>query len=89
MGINARPVVADSGAIGGSHTHEFMALSAIGEADRIVYSKESDYAANIEKAEVVYEPNHKHTTVQPLEKIEYSNVKTAQELADFLEVLSR
>lgn len=83
VGINARPVVADSGAIGGSHTHEFMALSAIGE-DTIVYSKESDYAANIEKAEVVYEPNHKHTTVQPLEKIETPNVKTAQELADFL-----
>ncbi len=83
VGINARPVVADSGAIGGSHTHEFMALSAIGE-DTIVYSKESDYAANIEKAEVVYEPNHKHTTVQSLEKIETPNVKTAQELADFL-----
>lgn len=83
VGINVRPVVADSGAIGGSHTHEFMALSAIGE-DTIVYSKESDYAANIEKAEVVYEPNHKHTTVQPLEKIETPNVKTAQELADFL-----
>ncbi|MBE5660564.1 proline--tRNA ligase [Staphylococcus sp. SS21] len=83
VGINARPVVADSGAIGGSHTHEFMALSAIGE-DTIVYSKESDYAANIEKAEVVYEPNHKHTTVQPIEKIETPNVKTAQELADFL-----
>ena len=31
VGINARPVVADSGAIGGSHTHEFMALSEIGE----------------------------------------------------------
>lgn len=83
VGINARPVVADSGAIGGSHTHEFMALSAIGE-DTIVYSKESDYVANIEKAEVVYEPNHKHTTVQSLEKIETPNVKTAQELADFL-----
>ncbi len=83
VGINARPVVADSGAIGGSHTHEFMALSAIGE-DTIVYSKESDYAANIEKAEVVYEPNHKHTTEQALEKIETPNVKTVQELADFL-----
>lgn len=83
VGINARPVVADSGAIGGSHTHEFMALSAIGE-DTIVYSKESDYAANIEKAEVVYEPNHKHTAEQPIEKIETPNVKTAQELADFL-----
>ena len=83
VGINARPVVADSGAIGGNHTHEFMALSEIGE-DTIVYSKQSDYAANIEKAEVVYHTNEKHSEVAELEKIETPNVKTAQELADFL-----
>ncbi|WP_180554696.1 proline--tRNA ligase [Staphylococcus haemolyticus] len=83
VGINARPVVADSGAIGGNHTHEFMALSEIGE-DTIVYSEHSDYAANIEKAEVVYHPNKKHTEVAELEKVETPNVKTAQELADFL-----
>ncbi|MBF2756704.1 MULTISPECIES: proline--tRNA ligase [unclassified Staphylococcus] len=83
VGINARPVVADSGAIGGNHTHEFMALSEIGE-DTIVYSEHSDYAANIEKAEVAYYPNEKHTEVAALEKIETPNVKTAQELADFL-----
>lgn len=83
VGINARPVVADSGAIGGSHTHEFMALSEIGE-DTIVYSEQSDYAANIEKAEVVYHPNKKHEDTQPLTKIETPNVHTAQELATFL-----
>ncbi|WP_271436616.1 proline--tRNA ligase [Staphylococcus hominis] len=83
VGINARPVVADSGAIGGHHTHEFMALSEIGE-DTIVYSENSDYAANIEKAEVKYYPNEKHTDIKSLEKIETSNIKTAQELADFL-----
>ncbi|MDN6721900.1 MAG: proline--tRNA ligase, partial [Staphylococcus equorum] len=83
VGINARPVVADSGAIGGSHTHEFMALSEIGE-DTIVYSEQSDYAANIEKAEVVYHPNKKHEDAQPLTKIETPNVHTAQELATFL-----
>jgi prolyl-tRNA synthetase len=82
-GINARPVLADSGAIGGNHTHEFMALSDIGE-DTIVYSDNSDYAANIEKAEVVYEPNKKHQPVEALAKIETPNVHTAQELADFL-----
>ncbi|MDT3959630.1 proline--tRNA ligase [Staphylococcus kloosii] len=82
-GINARPVLADSGAIGGNHTHEFMALSDIGE-DTIVYSENSDYAANIEKAEVVYEPNKKHQPVEVLAKIETPNVHTAQELADFL-----
>ncbi|XVL28655.1 proline--tRNA ligase [Staphylococcus equorum] len=83
VGINARPVVADSGAIGGSHTHEFMALSEIGE-DTIVYSEQSDYAANIEKAEVVYHPNKKHEDVQPLTKIETPNAHTAQDLATFL-----
>lgn len=83
VGINARPVVADSGAIGGNHTHEFMALSEIGE-DTIVYSNESDYAANIEKAEVIYHPSEKHTETAELSKIETPNVKTAQELADFL-----
>src|SRR5699024_8711211 len=50
VGLNYRAVEADSGAIGGSHTHEFMALADIGE-DTIVYTEESDYAANIEKAE--------------------------------------
>lgn len=84
VGINARPVVADSGAIGGSHTHEFMALSEIGE-DTIVYSEQSDYAANIEKAEVVYQANEKQEDLQPLTKIETPNIHTAQELATFLD----
>lgn len=84
VGINARPVVADSGAIGGSHTHEFMALSEIGE-DTIVYSEQNDYAANIEKAEVVYQANEKHEDLQPLTKIETPNIHTAQELATFLD----
>lgn len=83
VGINARPVVADSGAIGGNHTHEFMALSEIGE-DTIVYSNESDYAANIEKAEVVYTANPKNTEVAELKKIETPNIKTAEEVAKYL-----
>ncbi|EGQ4040180.1 proline--tRNA ligase [Staphylococcus pseudintermedius] len=84
VGLNVRPVVADSGAIGGNHTHEFHALSAIGE-DTIVYSDNSDYAANIEKAEVTYyETTNTAEALQPLEKVETPNVKTAQELADFL-----
>ncbi|MCD8914681.1 proline--tRNA ligase [Staphylococcus simulans] len=83
VGINARPVVADSGAIGGSHTHEFMALSEIGE-DTIVCSENSDYAANIEKAEVVYEPNNDQEALLELEKVETPNAHTAQEVADLL-----
>lgn len=86
VGLNVRAVMADSGAIGGSHTHEFHALSAIGE-DTIVYSDNSDYAANIEKAEVLYTPsNHTHEEEKPLEKIETPNVKTVQDLAAFLNV---
>ncbi|QLK85878.1 proline--tRNA ligase [Staphylococcus sp. 17KM0847] len=84
VGLNVRPVVADSGAIGGSHTHEFHALSEIGE-DTIVYSEQSDYAANIEKAEVVYIPAQgDKEDIQPLEKIETPNVKTAKALAEYL-----
>ncbi|MCU5746744.1 proline--tRNA ligase [Staphylococcus sp. SQ8-PEA] len=84
VGLNARPVVADSGAIGGSHTHEFMALSEIGE-DTIVYSENSDYAANIEKAEIKYTPNHKDEAAATLEKIATPNITTAQALADHLD----
>lgn len=85
VGLNVRPVVADSGAIGGNHTHEFHALSAIGE-DTIVYSDESDYAANIEKAEVPYTPsNVEKAPIQPLEKIATPQIKTAKGLATFLD----
>ncbi|WP_194745996.1 proline--tRNA ligase [Staphylococcus chromogenes] len=85
VSLNVRPVVADSGAIGGNHTHEFHALSAIGE-DTIVYSDESDYAANIEKAEVPYTPsNVEKAPMQPLEKIATPQIKTAKDLATFLD----
>src|SRR5699024_5698658 len=85
VGLKFRPVLADSGAIGGDHTHEFMALAEIGE-DTIVYSDSTDFAANIEKAEVVYTPNPEHTEIKVLEKVETPDVKTAQALADFLNV---
>lgn len=67
-GLNFRAVVADSGAIGGTDTHEFMALSDVGE-DTIAYSLESDYAANIEMAPVhtTYEKNNE--TIEELRVI--------------------
>ncbi|XWL03298.1 proline--tRNA ligase [Macrococcoides goetzii] len=83
VNLNFRPVIADSGAIGGSHTHEFMALAEIGE-DTICYTDESDYAANIEKAEVKYVPNVEHTEEKALDKVHTPGVKTAQQLADLL-----
>ncbi|MCD2136667.1 proline--tRNA ligase [Salinicoccus halitifaciens] len=82
MGLNYRAVEADSGAIGGSHTHEFMALADIGE-DTIAYTEESDYAANIEKAEC--QPVEKSTDAEKaLEKVETPGVTTCQSLADHL-----
>ena len=51
LGLDFRAVIADGGSIGGTGTHEFMALSDIGE-DTIAYSDSSSYAANIEMAEV-------------------------------------
>ena len=50
-GLNFRPVVADSGAIGGSGSHEFMVIADSGEAE-IVFCTSCDYAANVEKAEL-------------------------------------
>ncbi|MCX7123206.1 MAG: proline--tRNA ligase [Gammaproteobacteria bacterium] len=49
LGLNARAVEADTGAIGGSYSHEFQVLADAGE-DLVFYSTESEYAANIEKA---------------------------------------
>lgn len=84
VGLNYRAVEADSGAIGGSHTHEFMALADIGE-DTIAYTEESDYAANIEKAEC--QPVEKSADAEKeLEKVETPGVTSCQSLADHLEI---
>ena len=84
MGLNYRAVEADSGAIGGSHTHEFMALSDIGE-DTIAYTDESDYAANIEKAEC--QPVEKSADEhKEMSKVETPGVTSCQSLADHLDI---
>lgn len=78
MDLNYRAVQADSGNIGGSYTHEFQALAEVGE-DTIVYTEESDYAANIETAKVVEE----NYTMPVYEKKERSLLETpAQESID-------
>ncbi|WEG11587.1 proline--tRNA ligase [Pullulanibacillus sp. KACC 23026] len=66
-GLNFRPVIADSGAIGGKDTHEFMAFADIGE-DTIAYSDVSNYAANIEMAEVKHIPTQSDEDELPLDK---------------------
>ncbi|MEH7440919.1 proline--tRNA ligase [Bacillus sp. JJ1122] len=84
-GLNFRAVIADSGAMGGKDTHEFMVLSDIGE-DTIAYSDTSDYAANIEMAPVtaVYEKSGKQAN--ELEKIHTENKKSIEEVSAFLQV---
>ena len=85
LGLNYRAVIADAGTIGGSGTHEFMVLSEIGE-DTIAYSDRSDYAANIEMAEVKVDYTHSTDPVKEVEKIPTPGQKTIEEVANFLEV---
>ncbi|WHX42306.1 proline--tRNA ligase [Mesobacillus sp. AQ2] len=84
-GLNFRAVIADSGAMGGKDTHEFMVLSDIGE-DTIAYSDTSDYAANIEMAPVtaVYEKSGE--PAKELEKVRTEGKKTIEEVSSFLNV---
>ncbi|RXI97972.1 proline--tRNA ligase [Anaerobacillus alkaliphilus] len=82
-GLDFRAVVADSGAMGGKDTHEFMVLSGIGE-DTIAYSSESNYAANIEIAPVVANYSKSTEEVLSLEKFSTPDLKTIDELEDSL-----
>ncbi|MGN8644962.1 proline--tRNA ligase [Gracilibacillus sp. HCP3S3_G5_1] len=82
-GLNFRAVLADSGAMGGKDTHEFMVLSEIGE-DTIAYSDSSDFAANIEMAPVniTYKPSEEDAL--DLEKVDTPGYKTMVEVSEFL-----
>lgn len=84
-GLNFRAVIADSGAMGGKDTHEFMVLSEIGE-DTIAYSDSSDYAANIEMAPVVASYEKVDEPLIELEKKETPNKKSIEEVAQFFQV---
>ena len=85
LGLNFRAVIADAGSIGGKGTHEFMVLSEIGE-DTIAYSDTSDYAANIEMAEVVVEYKASSAPMKDVEKIATPDQKTIEEVSTFLNV---
>ncbi|MEC2076944.1 proline--tRNA ligase [Metabacillus fastidiosus] len=82
-GLNFRAVIADSGAMGGKDTHEFMVLSDIGE-DTIAYSDTSQYAANIEMAPVVNQYEKSNEPLAELRKVETPNQKTIEEVSGFL-----
>ncbi|MBL1378582.1 proline--tRNA ligase [Zobellella iuensis] len=79
MGLDFRAVLADTGAIGGSASHEFHVLAQSGEDD-IAFSTESDYAANIEMAEAVAPKEHADAPTQELTLVDTPNAKTIAEL---------
>jgi prolyl-tRNA synthetase len=86
-GLNFRAVLADSGAMGGKDTHEFMVLSDVGE-DTIAYSDTSNYAANIEMASVSVNYKRSEESPRALEKVETKNQKTITEVSQYLNVIA-
>ncbi|KUP08697.1 prolyl-tRNA synthetase [Bacillus coahuilensis m2-6] len=84
-GLNYRAVIADSGAMGGKDTHEFMVLSEVGE-DTIAYSDTSSYAANIEMAPVVTQYEMSSEEQLSIEKIATPGQKTIEEVRQYLSV---
>ena len=81
-GLNFRPVEADSGAIGGSGSHEFMVIADSGEAE-IVFCNDCHYAANVEKAELAPIINADES-MQELKVVETPNCKTIAEVCSYL-----
>lgn len=81
MGLDFRAVQADTGSIGGSASHEFQVLAQSGEDD-VIFSTESDYAANIEFAEAVAPAGGRADAKQVMQEIETPNAKTIAELVE-------
>lgn len=81
-GLTFRPVEADSGAIGGSNTHEFMAIAEAGEAD-IIHCSACDYAANIE----IGKPGimkQEEEALKELEVVDTPHASTIEAVAEML-----
>jgi prolyl-tRNA synthetase len=83
-GLTFRPVEADTGAIGGSNSHEFTALSEVGESE-IVYCEKCDMAATTERAEFKDAPAVNEEML-PMEEVHTPGTKTIEEVADFLKL---
>lgn len=86
-GLNFRPVEADTGAIGGSNSHEFTALSEVGESE-IAYCEKCSMAATTERAECIDAPAETEEML-PLEEVNTPGTKTIEEVASFLGVDQR
>ena len=86
LGLNYRAVAADTGAIGGSGSHEFHVLADSGE-DAIAFCPNSDYAANIELATSLLPEDISHqATPQEMQKIQTPEQKTCADVAAFLDI---
>ena len=83
-GIDAKCVAADSGAIGGSNSAEFMVKSEVGEDD-VVFCSACEYAANIEKAEATAERAEVEELLE-IEKVATPDSRAIDEVADLLQV---
>jgi prolyl-tRNA synthetase len=84
LGLPALMVEADSGAIGGKESHEFMVITDSGE-DEIIYCSNCGYAANAEKAQSVKQRANSEASL-PLEEIATPNCQTIDEVASFVGV---
>ena len=85
-GLTFRPVEADSGAIGGNASHEFTALSEVGESD-IAYCESCSMAANVEKAACRdAEPSPESEAMLELQEVHTPGTKTIEEVAGFLNI---
>ncbi|MCM2679147.1 proline--tRNA ligase [Echinimonas agarilytica] len=81
LGLDFRPVIADTGSIGGSASHEFHVLAESGEDD-IAFSDRSDYAANIEMAEAICTQESANTPTEAMTEFDTPNAQTIADLAE-------
>lgn len=85
LDLQFRPVAADTGAIGGTGSHEFQVLADCGE-DTIVYSDTSDYAANIELATAKPSKDKRDIAQKTMEKVSTPKERTCEEVASLLNI---
>lgn len=85
LGLDFRPVLADTGSIGGAKSHEFQVLASSGEDD-IVFSNGSDYAANIELAEAIAPTGARPAATAELSKVATGDAQSIEDVAQLLGV---
>ncbi|MEN6586727.1 MAG: proline--tRNA ligase [Sulfuricella sp.] len=85
LGLKFRAVAADTGAIGGSGSHEFHVLADSGE-DAIAFCPNSDYAANVELAEAVSPSDPRPAPTQPMQKVATPGKHSIEQVCEFLKV---